>query len=65
MRILRHRQTDRQTDRLTDGAGFIGPADRQGGSNNRVLDIALLLNEATESLHHWTDALVTTIFKRI
>ena len=30
MRILRHGQTDGQTD----GAGFIGPAGRQGGSKN-------------------------------
>ena len=25
-------RTDGQTDRHTDGAGFIGPAERQGGS---------------------------------
>ena len=28
------RQTDRQTDGQTDGAGYIGPANRQGGSKN-------------------------------
>ena len=31
-RILRHRQTDRQTDGQTDGAGYIGPAEGNGGS---------------------------------
>ena len=38
MRILRHWLTDWQTDWQTDGAGFIGPADRQGGSNNAKLN---------------------------
>ena len=28
---------DRQTDRQTDGAGYIGPADRQGGSKKTLL----------------------------
>ena len=33
MRILCYGRTDRQTD----GAGFIGPAGRQGGSKNRMM----------------------------
>jgi hypothetical protein len=28
--------TDGQTDRQTDGAGYIGPAQGYGGSNNNV-----------------------------
>ena len=28
--------TDRQTDRQTDGAGYIGPADGKGGSNKQA-----------------------------
>ena len=30
--------TDGQKDRRTDGAGYRGPADRQGGSNNHAGD---------------------------
>ena len=32
-------QTDRRTDGQTDGAGYIGPADRQGGSKNQTSDL--------------------------
>ena len=35
------RQTDRRTDRRTDGAGYIGPADRQGGSNKGQLILVI------------------------
>jgi hypothetical protein len=39
--------TDRLTDGLTDGAGYIGPADRQGGSN--------------KSTNEWTHEIKITI----
>ena len=44
MRNKRYRQTEGQTEGRTDGAGFIGPAGRQGGSKKpQFAFIALII----------------------
>ena len=53
-------QTDRQTDGQTDGAGFIGPAGRHGGSN-KVSLIRQLVTEIIYTLQNKVNSNVNNI----